>query len=168
MGGIIAEKVIFGAGKVTRGAEQDIKEATELACEAVKSFGIGSVFVTIYTAAPNANERFHDEDGTYNAEVKLLLEAGAKLAKLLLTREKVLLLHLANNLSDERILKKEMIEEKVRTHGTDIIKNLIFMEDGHNLFYLNKLKQQLIAIDKISVNVLSDEGQVTFALNKKQ
>lgn len=61
-----------------------------------------------------------------------------------------------------------MIEEKVRTHGTDIIKNLIFMEDGHNLFYLNKLKQQLIAIDKISVNVLSDEGQVTFALNKKQ
>ncbi len=168
MGGIIAEKVIFGAGKVTRGAEQDIKEATELACEAVKSFGMGSIFATIDTASPNTNERFHDEDGTYNAEVKLLLEEGAKLAELLLTREKVLLLHLANYLSDERIMKKEMIEERVRAHGTDIIKNVVFVEDGSNLFYRNKLKQQLIAIDKIGVNALSDEGQITFALNKKQ
>ena len=59
----------------------------------------------------------------------MLLEEAAQLAESLLTREKNLLLHLANYLSDERIMKKEMIEEKVRANGTDTIKNIVFIED---------------------------------------
>src|SRR5690606_886067 len=57
MGGFLAEKIIFGEGKVTSGAEEDIARATDLATSIIKDYGMGEAIATIDLYA------FQERDG---------------------------------------------------------------------------------------------------------
>ncbi|MEP6949430.1 MAG: hypothetical protein ABI863_09155 [Ginsengibacter sp.] len=164
--GMTAEKIVFGESKVTRGCQLDLEGATEFATEAIKEYGMGSLAAAINFAGASTKTHYHDLDGTFNAEVKKLLQEGAYLAEILLNQEKILLLQLANYLSDERIMKKEMIEEKVRKYGTDAIKNIVFIEDGNNIYYRDKLKQQVHDSNPDAVYELINISQGSVSLNK--
>lgn len=168
LGGIVAEKMIFGADKITRGAGQDIETATQLATNAIKEYGMGSIIAALNTPDPRSKEFLHDLTGDYNNEVKILLEKGTQLAETLLLREKNLLLQLSDHLSDERIIKKKQIEEKIRTYGSDAIKNVTFIENGDHLFYRVKLKNQVFSANNNAVEELVQTGRDTISLNKNQ
>ncbi len=167
-GGIIAEKIIFGPDKITRGSNEDIKKATELASFAIKDYGMGSILASLNSPDVYSKEYLHDMTGDYNSEVKALLEKGARLAETILVREKNLLIQLADHLSDERIIKKIQIEEKVREYGSAYLKNQKFIENGDHLFYRLKLKGQVFEAGNDALEKLLNENQMAISLNKNQ
>ena len=157
LGGILAEKLIFGEGKITRGAEQDIERATELATKLVKDYGMGSTLACIDLPGYGNRNSLLDNKYECNEEVKLLVEKAEKFAEKILLQEKQLLLQLANYLSDERIIKKAAIEEMAKQYGTHYLRTTTFIEDGKHLFYRNHLKSQLQNIEpQIRNNITID------------
>lgn len=166
-GGILAEEIIFGEEKVTRGSEQDIEEATELAAKMVKDYGMGKTLANIEQHGFSARHSYLDKNNESNAEVKSLLEQARALAKKILLQEKQLLLQLANYLSDERIIKKDAIAIKVKLYGSHNLNSIPFIEDGKHLFYRNHLKNQLQNISSASVvNISVDTEQISLNRTK--
>jgi ATP-dependent Zn protease len=164
----VAEKLIFGAQKISRGAGHDIETATKLATSAIKEYGMGSIFADLNIPTVHTRDSLHDLTGEYNNEVKMLLNKGAELAEMILLQEKKLLLQLADYLSEERIIKKKEIEEKVRTYGSEAIKNISFIENGDHLFYRAKLKKEVSAvIDEAPINLIG-AGMGSISLNKNE
>lgn len=70
LGGLLAEKLVFGESKITTGAEQDIERATELAAAMVKDYGMGSNLAKIDIAGYYNRNSFLDKKHESNAEVK--------------------------------------------------------------------------------------------------
>lgn len=62
---------------------------------------------------------------------------------MLLLQEKELLLHLADHLSDERIISKEDVAAKAKQFGSVKLNAVKFIEDHSKLFYREHLKQQI-------------------------
>ena len=167
LGGILAEKLIFGEDKITRGAEQDIERATDLATKLVKDYGMGSNLACIDLPGYGNRNSFLDNRYESNAEVKVLMEKAEKLAEEILLQEKHLLLHLANYLSDERIIKKEAIEEMAKQYGSHYLKATEFIEDGKHLFYRNHLKRQLQNIEPPLRNNITVDSMLS-SLNRSR
>jgi len=167
LGGILAEKLIFGEDKITHGAEQDIERATELATKLIKDYGMGSTLACIDLPGNGNRNSFLDNKYESNIEVKLLVENAEKLAEKILLQEKQLLLHLANYLSDERIIKKEAIEEMAKEYGSQYLKATTFIEDGKHLFYRNHLKSQLQNIEPSIKNNITIDSMLS-SLNRSR
>ncbi len=167
MGGLIAEKLVFGPEKITRGAEEDIETATDYATSAIKDYGMGALQANISIADSNAKYTYHDNKGEHNNEVKALLQEGVLLAEKILLSENNLLLQLSDYLSDERIIKKDSIEQMVRNFGSAELKNIVFIEDGNNLYYRSVLKQQIAEKNKEAHVQHSVNEQDIISLNKK-
>lgn len=87
MGGRVAEELIFGEDKITTGAYSDLKMATAIAKQMVKTHGM-SHRVGLVVHENNENRNFNDvSDGTMESidnEVKLLLQESYERAKKLL------------------------------------------------------------------------------------
>lgn len=168
LGGLIAEKIIFGIDKTTRGAGQDIDEATRVAALAIKEYGMGSEIASINIADVHSKFDLHDTHGAYNKEVQTLLKKGAALAEKILLQEKKLLIQLSNYLSDERIIMKNMIEEMVRKYGSEEIRNEEFIKNGDHLFYRKKLKSLVVPEIERQPESLLDINLTSISLNKNQ
>jgi ATP-dependent Zn protease len=165
MGGLLAEKLIFGEDKITRGAESDIERATELAAKLVKDYGMGNTIASIDLHGFGSRFSYLDKNYDCNDEVKVLLEQGMVLAEKILLQEKQLLLNLADHLSDERLIKKESIAEMVKKYGSHHLRSVSFIEDGKHLFYWAHLKNQVKNHHSVVVKNMSiDETHIS--LNK--
>ncbi|RYF97323.1 MAG: hypothetical protein EOO02_20940, partial [Chitinophagaceae bacterium] len=117
LGGMMAEKLIFGENKITSGSEEDVEKATELASNIVRDYGMGNTVGIIDLHGYASRRSISDTESTANEEVKELLSQGKELAVSLLAREHDLLLHLADYLSDERMISKSQILEMVKQFG---------------------------------------------------
>lgn len=164
MGGFLAEKIIFGEGKVTSGAEEDIARATDLATSIIKDYGMGEAIATIDLYAFQERDGLRDAGDLANEEVKQLLRKGCELAEKVLLEERHLLLHLADHLSDERMLDKEGITEMVKKFGSNTLRQCIFIEDGSHLFYRECLKAQ-VNKSPVIITPKLDKGEVAISLN---
>jgi len=113
-GGYIAEKLIFGEAHITIGSESDISKATELACESVKASGHGSIRGSIQVASMSTNDQLHLD---VTEEISKLLKAGEKLAEETLQQEQLLLLRMADYLSDNRAMERNQIESYISKYA---------------------------------------------------
>ena len=161
-GGLLAEKLVFGEGKITSGAEQDIERATELATLMVKDYGMGQTLATIDASGYGNRLSYLDKNHEANVEVRKLLDEGKALAEKILMQEKQLLLQLADYLSDERIITKEIVLAKAEQYGSLQFTSVKFMEDHSKLFYRDHLKQQIQQVHSPQVMV----NESSFFLNK--
>lgn len=142
LGGIAAERVVFGDENITIGASSDLRAATRLVTYVLYTCGMGD------TPALFGNEHlddtptvlFDDDREGINKQVKGFLLAAEDLAHKTLDKQKVLLLHLADYLSDKRSVSKEQMLEFLLKYAVDFRKEDIVSDPDH-LFYRNHLKE---------------------------
>lgn len=148
LGGIAAERVVFGDENITIGASSDLRAATRLVTYVLYTCGMGD------TPALFGNEHlddtptvlFDDDREGINKQVKDFLLAAEELAHKTLEEQKVLLLRLADYLSDKRSVSKEQMMEFLLQYAQDFKKEDIVTEPDH-LFYRNHLKSLVEKLD---------------------
>lgn len=151
MGGLVAERIIFGDENITMGASSDLQNATKLATYVLYACGMGNMLALF--GNENMDETpsiiFDDAREGINQEAKALLEAAEKLAQETLEKQKVLLLQLANYLSDKRAVSKDLMMDFLIKYAVDFRKEDIITDADH-LFYRDHLKKQVekLLIDK--------------------
>lgn len=141
LGGIAAERVVFGDENITIGASSDLRAATRLITFVLYTCGMGD------TPALFGNEHlddtptvlFDDDRGGLNKQVKEFLLAAEDLAHKTLEKQKVLLLHLADYLSDKRSVSKDQMMDFLLKYAVDFKKEDIVTNPEH-LFYRDHLK----------------------------
>ena len=158
MGGIEAEKLIFGEANITSGASGDITEATDIAVNMVKEYSMYSANGKISAISDATMFSKMIKNNTYEGFIesiirdarkdvaKILLKHKKQLLKLthlLTTKQKVLKDEIKEVLSDlyivwkdthfefHDILQKALLEEKVIDTLTlrDIVEEIIIVEE---------------------------------------
>ena len=125
LGGRIAEKVVYGADRITTGAGSDLRKATEIARDMVIEQGMGVKL---------RDQVFHDDNGgmvfdritherPYSDETaKQIDEEVANLVREAAQRAEVVITHNRKSLDQlaEALIKQETLEEK---EITDVLKD---------------------------------------------
>jgi ATP-dependent Zn protease len=128
LGGYVAEKFVFGIENITTGAESDINSATRFISEMLKVCGMGEVPAKYQVEDIMTNMYLHDNDNQINKEIKQWIISAVNLAEKLFKKQETLLLQMANYLSDNRMMPKELLQNYCERYGSDfssdsIIKN---------------------------------------------
>ncbi len=149
LGGLVAERIIFGDENVTIGSGSDLNKATQLATYVLYSCGMGKVKASFgnenMTNTPSVI--FDNNSETVNQDAKELLTQAEQLAEKTLQKQQTLLIRMADYLSDKRTLKKEQIREYLEKYAVDFDASQI-ITDADNLFYRKHLKAKISELDK--------------------
>lgn len=139
-GGIAAEKLIFGDDNVTMGAEQDFRDATGIAAQMIRDYGMGTLPAATMTRNIKTMHHLHDETTDNNEQIAAILNDCMKRAEDELRKQKTLLIGVADYLSDNSSMPKETFREMLAKYAVDFdVSELI--EDGELLFYRRRLKE---------------------------
>lgn len=141
LGGLVAERVIYGDENITIGASSDLRAATRLVTAVLYTCGMGD------TPAMFGNEHmddtptvvFDDDREGLNKQARNWLLAAEKLAEETLLKQKTLLIRLADYLSDKRTVSKDQMLEFLLNYAVDFKKEDIITNPEH-LFYRDHLK----------------------------
>lgn len=124
LGGIEAEKLIFGEDFLSDGTGSDLEKATTNASLMVKYYGMSNhnYHVTIKATQQNEFSSIHDFDNIIESEVKNILDNAQKDVKECLNKHKLFLLDLSDHLSNNsKILQEDLKEIAVKyIKDTDI------------------------------------------------
>jgi cell division protease FtsH len=148
LGGYAAEKIIFGEERITDGCESDISRATGFVMTMVRSSGMGGFPASYQVKSHETPEYLHDTDDVVNASGKEILQKGLQLAEKTLTRERELLLHMADYLSDHRMMDKTGILACLKTHS------VLYSQKQTPFSYRNYLKTL------VQKPVMETDGQI--------
>lgn len=142
LGGLVAERIIFGEENVTIGSSSDLNKATQLATYVLYACGMGEIKATFGNENINSTPSviFDNSSETVNKEAKDLLIQAEKLAEQTLFKQNKLLIKMANHLSDKRTIGKEQVKEFITKYAVDFNINEI-IEDAEHLFYRQHLKK---------------------------
>jgi cell division protease FtsH len=134
LGGRVAEEIIFGADKVSNGASQDIKTATDISRRMVTEWGMSDKLGLI-AYGDNSQEVFLGHSVTQNknvseatareieAEVKMFIDNAYIRTKQILTENIEELHRLARGLLEHETLSGEEIRQVMR--GEPVIKKIV-------------------------------------------
>lgn len=142
MGGLVAERIIFGEENVTIGSSSDLNKATQLATYVYYVCGMGKIKATFGNEHMNnlpPTIIFDNNNESVNKDAKELLIKAEQLAEEVLSKQKRLLIMMADYLSDKRTMNKEQIKSYLQQYADDFDLNEI-IEDADHLFYRNHLK----------------------------
>jgi len=118
LGGYVAEKMIFGKENTSSGVSGDIENATMLANKAIKYYAMGSDPISIAVYSYNNNEMFYTEE-KYKREAMQLISECEKEAEIILARNKLLLLKMAEYLTDNNRMEEKTIESFVKEFSVE-------------------------------------------------
>lgn len=112
LGGIEAEKLIFGDDMISAGANSDLKKATTIASQMIKVFGMGNNNYVTSTSIDGMNEfmAIHDKGNSEIHAVKIIKDAE-KEVKECLANNKLFLLEVAEYLSNNSKMNTEKFKE---------------------------------------------------------
>lgn len=142
LGGLVAERIVFGEENVTIGSSSDLNKATKLATYAMYTCGMGKVKASFGNENMSGTPAviFDNSSETVNKDAKDLLIQAEQLAEQTLRKQLKLLIKTADYLSDRRTLKKDQIKEYIKLYAIDFDLNEI-VEDAEQLFYRKHLKE---------------------------
>lgn len=141
LGGLLAEKYIFGEENITMGASTDIKNAYSMIDNAFKNAGMGK---KVYLYAPSASDSsisFHQIEGV-EKEITNVIDAAQELAENGLRKERKLLLQLAKRLQNTSKIEREEFIKLYNKYGA---KNIDF--ERKSTFYRDRIVEALEAED---------------------
>lgn len=118
LGGYVAEKMIFGEDMTSSGVYSDIEEASSLANRAIRKYAMG--VDPIHLAVENAdNDNAFYMSDKYAAEaVKIIKESEIEVERIL-SKNKLLLLKMAEYLTTHSRMEEDMIEAYVKKYGQE-------------------------------------------------
>jgi len=164
LAGLAAEKIIFGEENITTGAEEDIEKATSFITKMLKQCGMGKLPAAYHAKDPLTRSYLHDEAGVICDEAEVWISKAMSLAEKTLKEQEVILLKMADYLSDNRQMNKQqcfqLLENYARNFDLDTL-----IENGDLLFYRNHLKKKVQEV-KNGANVIHS-GTFDFSLNTK-
>lgn len=147
LGGYIAEKIVFGEDNVTAGAENDIEKATNLITHMLKECGMGSLLAAYDAEGITTKYFIYDESNRLSKEAESWLRKAMELAEKTLKEQEVLLIKMADYLSDHRSMTKTQIRRMIKKYARNFdTKRLDFK--GPDLFYRKHLKSKSDNIEK--------------------
>ncbi len=165
LGGIEAEKFIFGDDMISAGANSDLKKATQIASKMVKLFGMQNRNFVTNTAIDVGNEysAIHD-DGESEKEICNIIKFAEEEVKKCLQNNKLFLLEVAEYLSNN----SRMDTEQFRSIAIKFMdENEIFDKNTCYNFRetIVKLKEQEIAGEKQKYDIVNTRSLNTVCLN---
>jgi hypothetical protein len=153
LGGYVAEKMIFGEELTSSGVYVDIEEASKLANRAVRNYAMGSDPIHLAVECSQNEDAFFITHKCAAEAVSLIKECELEAEKIL-TRNKLLLLKMAEYLTSNSRMEESTIELFVRTYSKEewIEKNGFIKKEDYYRF--NRiLKEQLKTLESESVNL---------------
>ena len=144
LGGLVAEKIIFGEENITTGAESDIYNATSFATEMIKSAGMGSVLGTVNVKSVSTNNYIFDNTLNLDAEVLAIINEAKEIAEKTLKEELNFLTKVSEHLANNPIIKKEQLKVMMLEYGNKIDRQKV-LNTNPDEFYrqlLQKLEQR--------------------------
>lgn len=143
LGGFVAEKLIFGDENTSSGVYSDIENATELANKAIKYYAMGNEPIHLSVASPNSNEYFFTKEKHSN-EAMQLIETCIAEAESILTKNKLLLLKMADCLTNKnRMEEPEIADFVIQYANEDWVSKDAFVKK-ENYFNFNESIQNQI------------------------
>lgn len=165
LAGHVAENIIFGEENVTTGAEEDIDRATGFITAMLKQCGMGKLPVAYDAEHPNTRNYVYDSVGVLNNEAEEWISKAISLAEQTLKEQEVLLLKMADYLSDHRQLNKQQVTQLLKKYARGFDFNSL-IENGDLLFYRNHLKNKVAALGAVSKKIVP-VNSFEFSLNTK-
>ena len=165
LGGLAAEKIIFGEENITTGAEDDIEKATGFITEMLKQCGMGKLPAAYHAKDPQTRNYLHDEGSQLCKEAEIWISKAMTLAVKTLKEQEVLLLKMADYLSDNRQMNKHQATQLLENYAHNFDFDSL-IENGDLLFYRHHLKEKVAAIEEKTERTPS-MNSYEFSLNKK-
>ncbi|MDX2174025.1 MAG: hypothetical protein SFY56_13060 [Bacteroidota bacterium] len=148
LGGYVAEKIIFGEENTSSGVYSDIENASELANKAIKYYGMGSEAIHINVPSTNTNEYFFNKE-RYSDEAICLIKNCQAEAEEILSRNKLLLLKMAEYLTEHNKMEEQAICEIVKKYGVEKwLTNQDFVKKDNYFLFNDCIKKQIDELEK--------------------
>jgi cell division protease FtsH len=119
LGGLAAEKIVFGEQFTSSGVGSDIAEASRLANNAIRRFGMGSDPIRLAAAMNAATQDYFGDTYSYEEESVRLVRDCMMVAEAILNRNKLLLLKMSEYLTRNSRMEMSVIEEFVTKYSTE-------------------------------------------------
>ena len=164
LGGLVAEEIVFGKEHVTTGSQEDIERATAFITEMLKECGMGDYKGSYHAKDYLSRSYLHDVTDQINTEAEEWIRLSLQLARETLRTQEVLLLKVADYLSDNRQMEQGVLKGFLMKHGVHFNMDKL-IENGDHLFYRKRLKGMAKSIEP------ADEKKgldcIDISLNKK-
>lgn len=145
LGGYIAEKMVFGVENTSSGVSDDIDNASKLANKAIRNYAMGSDPVSIAVYSSSNNDLFFMEN-KYKEEAMQLISECEQEAERLLEKHKLLLLKIAEHLTDHYKMDEQMLEIFVRKYAAEDWIEEGFSTKDNYFSFTSSIKDQLAAL----------------------
>lgn len=160
LGGLVAEKMIFGEEFTSSGVYYDIEEASALANKAVRKYAMGSDPIHLAVEANIENAFTHVD--AYATETIALIKACETEATAILQRNRLLLLKMSEYLTTHSRMEQVLIGEYVQRYSTEEWVNQQGFIQREDYYQFDKtIQQQLQEMNNNTVDRLLQgiEGQ---------
>lgn len=159
LGGYVAEKLIFGEEMTSSGVYSDIKEASALANRAVREFAMGCD--PIHLAVGTQDQEAFIVNQQYNTEAIAIIKDCEAEALELLTRNKLLLLKIAEHLTSNSRMEAATIATFVRQYGAENwIRKEGFIAKEEYYRFNDVLCSELAALEKKGLESVEGRSKV--------
>jgi len=118
LGGYVAERMIFGEEMTCSGVFADIQEASSLANKAVRQYAMGSDPIYLAVESTQNEEAFFLSE-RYSTEAIKMVRDGEREAEQILQRNRLLLLKMAEYLTQHSRMEEALIAEFVKKYGKE-------------------------------------------------
>jgi len=118
LAGFLAEKLIFGDEHTSTGVKYDIERASACANRAIKEYAMGSDPIRIKVESADENDSFFTRD-QYVDEAMALINTCKIEAEKMLQCNKLLLLKLSLDLTENSVIREKALGEMIRYYGAE-------------------------------------------------
>jgi hypothetical protein len=171
LGGFVAEKMIFGEEFTCSGVYSDIQVASELANRAIQKYAMGRDPLHLSRAGSDNDDAFIVSEKQL-AEATRLVKECEMIAEQILSRNKLLLLKMAEYLTENSRMEELMIGDFVKRYATEkwpIAEGFMRKEDYYR--FDEMVRRQLREVESLEIeNVLQtlvSEGDETIDETRK-
>lgn len=152
LGGFVAEKLIFGEENTSSGVSDDIETATKLANTAIRQYAMGSDPVRIAVYSSNNDDLFYLEE-KYRKEAMQLIEMCEEEAVQLLTKYRLLLLKIAEYLTEHYKMEEELLAEYIRAYsGEEWVATEGFKNRANYFSFEQVVRRQIAEIESVTAS----------------